>query len=154
MFLLLQYTVWNFIPKNLLEQFQRVANFYFLCVAIVQFFIDTPVSPVTSVLPLAFVVTVTAIKQVRHHGNATRGAPSDHHGTATRGALSGHHGNATRGALLGHHGNATRGALLGHHGNATRGAPSGLHGNATRCQVFDIATRVASVWHCGAVHVT
>lgn len=31
-----QYTLWNFLPKNLFEQFRRVANFYFLCVGIVQ----------------------------------------------------------------------------------------------------------------------
>ena len=30
-----------------------------------QLFIDSPVSPVTSILPLIFVVVVTAIKQVR-----------------------------------------------------------------------------------------
>nr|CAD7425934.1 unnamed protein product [Timema monikensis] len=26
-----KYTVWNFLPKNLFEQFRRIANFYFLC---------------------------------------------------------------------------------------------------------------------------
>ena len=31
----LQYTIWNFIPKNLYEQFKRIANFYFLCVVII-----------------------------------------------------------------------------------------------------------------------
>ncbi len=31
-----KYTVWNFIPKNLFEQFRRIANFYFLCIAIIQ----------------------------------------------------------------------------------------------------------------------
>ncbi len=36
MFLFLQYTVWNFLFKNLFEQFRRVANLYFLCVAIIQ----------------------------------------------------------------------------------------------------------------------
>ncbi|XP_053404518.1 phospholipid-transporting ATPase IF-like isoform X2 [Mercenaria mercenaria] len=58
-----RYTSWNFLPKNLFEQFRRVANFYFLCVGIVQLTIDTPVSPVTSILPLVFVITCTAIKQ-------------------------------------------------------------------------------------------
>ncbi|XP_065055666.1 phospholipid-transporting ATPase IF-like isoform X1 [Rhopilema esculentum] len=60
-----KYKVWNFIPKNLFEQFRRVANFYFLCIVIVQFAIldRTPVSPTTSLLPLVFVITVTAIKQ-------------------------------------------------------------------------------------------
>uniref|UniRef100_A0A669CFZ6 Phospholipid-transporting ATPase n=1 Tax=Oreochromis niloticus TaxID=8128 RepID=A0A669CFZ6_ORENI len=57
------YTFWNFIPKNLFEQFRRIANFYFLVIFLVQLIIDTPTSPVTSGLPLFFVITVTAIKQ-------------------------------------------------------------------------------------------
>ncbi|KAM9604319.1 phospholipid-transporting ATPase IH isoform 2-T2 [Trichechus inunguis] len=59
-----KYTFWNFIPKNLFEQFRRIANFYFLIIFLVQLIIDTPTSPVTSGLPLFFVITVTAIKQV------------------------------------------------------------------------------------------
>lgn len=35
-FSFLQYTFWNFIPKNLFEQFRRVANFYFLIIFLVQ----------------------------------------------------------------------------------------------------------------------
>ncbi|KAL5004459.1 hypothetical protein ScPMuIL_017915 [Solemya velum] len=58
-----RYTLWNFLPKNLFEQFQRIANFYFLCVGIIQLLIDSPVSPATSIVPLVFVVAVTAIKQ-------------------------------------------------------------------------------------------
>nr|XP_040058127.1 probable phospholipid-transporting ATPase IH [Gasterosteus aculeatus aculeatus] len=58
-----KYTSWNFIPKNLFEQFRRIANFYFLAIFLVQLIIDTPTSPVTSGLPLFFVITVTAIKQ-------------------------------------------------------------------------------------------
>nr|XP_053653910.1 phospholipid-transporting ATPase IF-like isoform X2 [Cherax quadricarinatus] len=58
-----KYTVLNFIPKNLFEQFRRIANFYFLCIAVIQLFIDSPVSPMTSILPLLFVVAVTAVKQ-------------------------------------------------------------------------------------------
>ncbi|EPY86928.1 putative phospholipid-transporting ATPase IH [Camelus ferus] len=57
------YTFWNFIPKNLFEQFRRIANFYFLIIFLVQLIIDTPTSPVTSGLPLFFVITVTAVKQ-------------------------------------------------------------------------------------------
>uniref|UniRef100_A0A8B9RNV7 Phospholipid-transporting ATPase n=1 Tax=Astyanax mexicanus TaxID=7994 RepID=A0A8B9RNV7_ASTMX len=60
-----KYTFWNFIPKNLFEQFRRIANFYFLIIFLVQLIIDTPTSPITSGLPLFFVITVTAIKQVR-----------------------------------------------------------------------------------------
>uniref|UniRef100_A0A3Q1IWR6 Phospholipid-transporting ATPase n=1 Tax=Anabas testudineus TaxID=64144 RepID=A0A3Q1IWR6_ANATE len=59
-----KYTVWNFLPKNLFEQFRRIANFYFLIIFLVQVMtVDTPTSPVTSGLPLFFVITVTAIKQ-------------------------------------------------------------------------------------------
>ncbi|XP_057186995.1 phospholipid-transporting ATPase IH isoform X1 [Triplophysa rosa] len=58
-----KYTFWNFIPKNLFEQFRRIANFYFLIIFLVQLIIDTPTSPMTSGLPLFFVITVTAIKQ-------------------------------------------------------------------------------------------
>uniref|UniRef100_A0A8C7UF60 Phospholipid-transporting ATPase n=1 Tax=Oncorhynchus mykiss TaxID=8022 RepID=A0A8C7UF60_ONCMY len=61
-----KYTVWNFLPKNLFEQFRRIANFYFLIIFLVQVIVDTPTSPVTSGLPLFFVITVTAIKQVRN----------------------------------------------------------------------------------------
>uniref|UniRef100_A0A8C7PEC8 Phospholipid-transporting ATPase n=1 Tax=Oncorhynchus mykiss TaxID=8022 RepID=A0A8C7PEC8_ONCMY len=58
-----KYTFWNFFPKNLFEQFRRIANFYFLIIFLVQLIIDTPTSPITSGLPLFFVITVTAIKQ-------------------------------------------------------------------------------------------
>ncbi len=30
-----KYTIWNFLPKNLFEQFRRVANFYFLIITII-----------------------------------------------------------------------------------------------------------------------
>ncbi|XP_053162230.1 phospholipid-transporting ATPase IF isoform X3 [Hemicordylus capensis] len=76
-----KYTVWNFVPKNLFEQFRRVANFYFLIIFLVQLMIDTPTSPITSGLPLFFVITVTAIKQgyedwLRHKAdNEVNGAP-------------------------------------------------------------------------------
>ncbi|KAB7494659.1 hypothetical protein Anas_04977, partial [Armadillidium nasatum] len=58
-----RYTLLNFLPKNLFEQFRRIANFYFLCLCIIHFSIDSPVSPVTSLLPLVIVVTITGIKQ-------------------------------------------------------------------------------------------
>ena len=31
-----KYTLLNFVPKNLFEQFRRIANFYFLCIAVIQ----------------------------------------------------------------------------------------------------------------------
>ena len=30
-----KYTAWNFLPKNLFEQFRRIANVYFLCIGII-----------------------------------------------------------------------------------------------------------------------
>ena len=30
-----KYTIWNFLPRNLYEQFRRVASFYFLCIGII-----------------------------------------------------------------------------------------------------------------------
>ncbi|KAG8232436.1 hypothetical protein J437_LFUL012866 [Ladona fulva] len=70
-----KYTLWSFIPRNLFEQFRRIANFYFLCITIIQLTIDSPVSATTSILPLAFVISVTAVKQgyedwLRHRADA------------------------------------------------------------------------------------
>lgn len=58
-----KYTALSFLPKNLFEQFRRVANMFFLFMAIIQL---TPTftvgSPFLTVFPLCFVVGVTAIK--------------------------------------------------------------------------------------------
>uniref|UniRef100_A0A674P8J9 Uncharacterized protein n=1 Tax=Takifugu rubripes TaxID=31033 RepID=A0A674P8J9_TAKRU len=73
--------IWTFVPKNLFEQFRRIANFYFLIIFLVQLMMTPPTSPVTSGLPLFFVITVTAIKQgyedwLRHKAdNEVNGAP-------------------------------------------------------------------------------
>lgn len=59
-----KYTIFNFLPKNLFEQFRRIANIYFLINTILIFATpDPPTSPYTALLPLLFVVIVTAIKQ-------------------------------------------------------------------------------------------
>ncbi|XP_063723941.1 phospholipid-transporting ATPase IF-like isoform X3 [Symsagittifera roscoffensis] len=70
-----KYTLWNFFPKNLFEQFQRLANFYFGVVTIVVILIDAPVSPVVSIIPLAFVIITSMAKQgyedwVRHKADS------------------------------------------------------------------------------------
>jgi hypothetical protein len=71
-----KYTLWNFLPKNLFEQFRRIANFYFLCVMIIALIPGvSPTTPITSVLPLVFVISVTAVKQAyedvqRHKADA------------------------------------------------------------------------------------
>ncbi|KAG0317602.1 hypothetical protein BGZ99_006206 [Dissophora globulifera] len=58
-----KYTALSFVPKNLFEQFRRVANMFFLFMAIIQL---TPTftvgSPFLTVFPLCFVISVTAIK--------------------------------------------------------------------------------------------
>ncbi|XP_063693860.1 phospholipid-transporting ATPase IF-like isoform X1 [Bolinopsis microptera] len=58
-----KYTIWNFIPKNLYEQFKRIANFYFLCVVIIMLCIETPIGPGTTMMPLIIVVTISLFKQ-------------------------------------------------------------------------------------------
>ncbi|CAF0707238.1 unnamed protein product [Brachionus calyciflorus] len=59
-----KYTFWNFIPKNLFEQFRRVANFYYLFNLILTFIIpDPPVTPYIGAIPIFFVIIVSAIKQ-------------------------------------------------------------------------------------------
>ncbi|ORY05623.1 phospholipid-translocating P-type ATPase [Basidiobolus meristosporus CBS 931.73] len=58
-----KYTVFNFLPKNLFEQFRRVANMYFLFMAILQFLPYVGVSsPIFSIMPLITVISITAIK--------------------------------------------------------------------------------------------
>ena len=77
-----KYTIWTFLPKNLGEQFRRVANLYFLGLVILQskpavcriefpaaiadhvpvFPIFGGASPVLAMLPLLAIITITGIK--------------------------------------------------------------------------------------------
>ncbi|GAA5877380.1 hypothetical protein JCM3774_003580 [Rhodotorula dairenensis] len=58
-----KYNLITFIPRNLLEQFRRVANIFFLVLVILQFFPRfTTVSPGLSALPLIVVIFITAVK--------------------------------------------------------------------------------------------
>ncbi|GJE96419.1 phospholipid-translocating P-type ATPase [Phanerochaete sordida] len=58
-----KYTVVTFVPRNLLEQFRRVANCFFLAIAILQFFsLFSTVSPGLVILPLLIVLAITALK--------------------------------------------------------------------------------------------
>ena len=58
-----KYTLLTFLPLNVFEQFQRLANFYFLCLLVLQFipFISS-LTPITTAVPLIGVLALTAIK--------------------------------------------------------------------------------------------
>ncbi|XP_026804746.1 phospholipid-transporting ATPase ID isoform X3 [Rhopalosiphum maidis] len=58
-----KYTLLTFLPLNLFEQFQRLANFYFLCLMMLQMIsIISSLTPITTSIPLIGVLTITAIK--------------------------------------------------------------------------------------------
>ncbi|KAG2451812.1 hypothetical protein HYH02_003588 [Chlamydomonas schloesseri] len=60
-----KYTLLTFLPVNLFEQFTRVANLYFLIIAILQFIPGlAPTSWFTTVAPLVIVLTINAIKEI------------------------------------------------------------------------------------------
>lgn len=54
----------TFLPKNLYEQFKRLANLWFLIVAVIQLIPGvSPLNPASSIVPLVFVLLVTAVKE-------------------------------------------------------------------------------------------
>ena len=59
-----KYTLITFVPMNLLEQFRRVANSYFLLTFLLTLALpDSPVSPMSWVWSLLSVILVTMFKQ-------------------------------------------------------------------------------------------
>lgn len=59
-----KYTVFNFLPKNLWEQFSRFMNKYFLLIACLQLWpLITPVNPASTWGPLVFIFAVSASKE-------------------------------------------------------------------------------------------
>ncbi|KAL3866130.1 hypothetical protein ACJMK2_043460 [Sinanodonta woodiana] len=67
-----KYNIITFLPKNLFEQFQRIANAYFLCLLILQLIPQISSLPYYStVVPLVIVLTLSATKDaiddVRRH---------------------------------------------------------------------------------------
>jgi magnesium-transporting ATPase (P-type) len=58
-----KYTMWNFVPKNLFEQFRRAANIYFLFMAVLQLIPYFGVNnPFLTLAPITFVLAATAAK--------------------------------------------------------------------------------------------
>ncbi|TDZ39279.1 putative phospholipid-transporting ATPase DNF3 [Colletotrichum spinosum] len=59
-----RYTVYDFVPKQLLFQFSRIGNFYFLCVGVPQTVPGlSTTGNFTTILPLLFFVLVTVAKE-------------------------------------------------------------------------------------------
>lgn len=63
-----KYTLLNFIPKNIYEQFRRFANLFFLITVIISIITpNPPINPYVNLLPLSFLLGATAIKQVNSY---------------------------------------------------------------------------------------
>ena len=59
-----RYTLYNFLPRQLYAQFSKLANFYFLCVSILQMIPGlSTTGTYTTIVPLAFFVTVSMAKE-------------------------------------------------------------------------------------------
>ena len=71
-----KYTLLTFLPLNLWEQFHRLANQYFLFIILIQLIPNVSPFPIyTSVIPLAFILVVSALSEaredwVRHRADA------------------------------------------------------------------------------------
>ena len=61
-----KYTLLTFIPINLLEQFSKIANVYFLIIGVLQIIKDISISGGAPVIymPLFVVVSISAIKDL------------------------------------------------------------------------------------------
>ncbi|KAJ3018596.1 hypothetical protein HKX48_002791 [Thoreauomyces humboldtii] len=58
-----KYTILTFLPKNLFEQFRRLANLYFLIMVIMQVFPMFGVaSPILAAMPLIVIMSITGVK--------------------------------------------------------------------------------------------
>ncbi|KIW90861.1 uncharacterized protein Z519_08644 [Cladophialophora bantiana CBS 173.52] len=67
-----RYTPWNFVPKQLVAQFGKLANFYFLCVSILQMIPGlSTTGTYTTIIPLLIFVALSMAKEgyddIRRH---------------------------------------------------------------------------------------
>lgn len=72
-----KYTLLSFLPKNLLEQFHRVANLYFIFIVLLNWFPSiNAFGKEVAIIPVTFVLGVTAIKDLfedrRRHASDKR----------------------------------------------------------------------------------
>ncbi|KAF2681560.1 phospholipid-translocating P-type ATPase [Lentithecium fluviatile CBS 122367] len=59
-----RYSAWNFVPRQLVAQFSKLANFYFLCVSILQMIPGlSTTGQFTTIVPLMFFVTISIAKE-------------------------------------------------------------------------------------------
>ena len=59
-----RYTLYNFVPRQLFAQFSKLANFYFLCVSILQMIPGlSTTGTYTTIVPLLFFVTISIAKE-------------------------------------------------------------------------------------------
>ena len=59
-----RYTLYNFVPRQLFAQFSKLANFYFLCVSILQMIPGlSTTGSYTTIVPLAFFVVISMAKE-------------------------------------------------------------------------------------------
>lgn len=59
-----RYTAWNFLPRQLFAQFSKLANFYFLCVSILQMIPGlSTTGTYTTIAPLLFFVSLSMAKE-------------------------------------------------------------------------------------------
>ena len=59
-----RYTLYNFLPRQLFAQFSKLANFYFLCVSILQLIPGlSTTGTYTTIVPLAFFVIISMAKE-------------------------------------------------------------------------------------------
>jgi len=73
-----KYTHLNFVPINLMEQFRRLANTYFLLIIVLCSIEEiAPFSPITSIMPLVLILSCTGMKDWLE--DRKRHKQDDHH---------------------------------------------------------------------------